>query len=70
MIVCMQGPEDNLWGSSLFFQHVVPKDGIRVFMLAVSHVPFGYAYVFYEEERVHGFHKILMVGPGGGGACL
>ena len=69
MIVCLQRPEDNLWESGLFFHHVVPKDGTPVFMLGVSHVLFVYACVFSEEERVHGFHKILMVGPGGGGGA-
>lgn len=70
MIVCIQRPEDNLQESGLFFYHVVPKDGTRVFMLGVFHVLFVYAHVFSEEERVHGFHKIPMVGPGGGGTCL
>lgn len=70
MIVCMQRPEENLWEFGLLFHHVVPKVGTRVFMLGVSHVLFVYAHVFSEEERVRGFHKILVVGPGGGGACL
>lgn len=70
VVVYMWRPEDNLQESGLFFHHVIPKDETPVFMLGVSHVLFVYVHVFSEEERIHGFHKILMVGPSGGGTCL